>query len=203
MLPALIPTQTVSGSDGMTRDSPDSRIQWHRYVVSPPSASSTSASRTHGTHRSSPMLGSAVSSRTPKDAQPRLVIMWNGGSPATELRTEAGPSIGCPHCAVGMQSARDSEIGLPSRSTRASRMLSFVTPPDVRRSFTTPPELSCDDVSRLAHYVPGPTTLPGDSVGLRMRSVIGATALAVRHERAADFRSISTRQRTAAATMHL
>lgn len=27
MLPALIPTQTVSGSDDMIRDSPDSRIQ--------------------------------------------------------------------------------------------------------------------------------------------------------------------------------
>ena len=38
-------------------------------------------------------------------------------------RTEAGPHIGWPHCAVGMQSALESEIGLPSRSTSASRML--------------------------------------------------------------------------------
>jgi hypothetical protein len=29
---------------------------------------------------------------------------------------------------------------LPSRSTSASRMLVFVTPPDVRRSFKLPPE---------------------------------------------------------------
>src|SRR5262249_26283297 len=71
MLPALTPTQTVSGSEGSTSVSPDSRIQWHRYVASPPSTRSTSASRTHGTHRSAPMDGSAVSSRTPSDAQPR------------------------------------------------------------------------------------------------------------------------------------
>ena len=30
MLPALTPTQTVSGSDGRRSASPDSRIQWHR-----------------------------------------------------------------------------------------------------------------------------------------------------------------------------
>ena len=71
MLPALTPTQTVSGSDGRRSASPDSRIQWHRYVASPPSTSRTSASRTQGTHRSLSMLGSAVSSRTPTDFQPR------------------------------------------------------------------------------------------------------------------------------------
>src|SRR6476659_2995799 len=38
-----------------------------------------------------------------------------------------------------MHSAAESPIGLPSRSTSASRMLAFVTPPDVRRSFTMPP----------------------------------------------------------------
>ena len=70
MLPALSPTQTVSGSDGRRSASPDCRIQWHRYVASPPCTSRTSASRTQGTHRSSPMLGSAVSSRTPSDFQP-------------------------------------------------------------------------------------------------------------------------------------
>src|SRR5690349_10596220 len=67
MLPALTPTQTVLGSDGRRSASPDCRIQWHRYVASPPSTSRTSASRTQGIHRSSPMLGSAVSSSTPTD----------------------------------------------------------------------------------------------------------------------------------------
>ena len=70
MLPALSPTQTVSLSEGSRSTSPDSRIQWHRYRASPPDASSTSASRTRGTHRSSSMLGSAVSSSTPTDFQP-------------------------------------------------------------------------------------------------------------------------------------
>src|SRR5690242_9412486 len=36
-----------------------------------------------------------------------------------------------------MQSARESAIGLPNRSTSVSRMLGFVTPPEVRSSFTT------------------------------------------------------------------
>src|SRR5262245_44877807 len=38
-----------------------------------------------------------------------------------------------------MQSAVESAIGLPSRSTRASSMLWLVTPPDVRSSFKMPP----------------------------------------------------------------
>ncbi len=67
MLPALTPTQVVSGSDGRRSASPDSRIQWHRYVASPPSTSRTSASLTQGTQRSAPIVGSAVSSRRPSD----------------------------------------------------------------------------------------------------------------------------------------
>src|SRR3954463_15526767 len=39
-----------------------------------------------------------------------------------------------------MHSAVESSIGLPSRATSASRMLVFVTPPDVRRSFKLPPD---------------------------------------------------------------
>src|SRR6185436_11299715 len=70
MLPALSPTQTVSSSDGNRSDSPDCRIQWHRYKASPPEANRTSVSWTRGTQRSSSMLGSAVSSSTPKDFQP-------------------------------------------------------------------------------------------------------------------------------------
>src|SRR3954467_15070573 len=38
-----------------------------------------------------------------------------------------------------MQRALDSAIGLPSRSTRASLMLAFLIPADVRRSFMLPP----------------------------------------------------------------
>ena len=57
---------------------------------------------------------------------------------ATRPSAAAGPHTGWPHCAVGMQSAVDSAIGLPSRSTSASRMLGFVTPPDVSRNFIIP-----------------------------------------------------------------
>jgi hypothetical protein len=70
MLPALNPTQTVSRRDGKRSASRDCRIQWHRYKASPPFTSRTSVSWTKGTQRSSSMLGSAASSRTPKDFQP-------------------------------------------------------------------------------------------------------------------------------------
>src|SRR5689334_1650607 len=139
-LPALTPTQTVSGSDGSRSARPDSRIQWHRYVASPPSTRSTSAARTHGTQRSAPMEGNAVSSRTPSDAQPSpdMYCQSELGSAAMKPRTEVGPHIGWPHCAVGMQRALHSAIGLPSRSMSALRMLGFVTPPEVRRYFIIP-----------------------------------------------------------------
>ena len=52
MLPALSPTQTISSSDGKRSARPDCRIQWHRYMASPPFTSRTSASRTQGTQRS-------------------------------------------------------------------------------------------------------------------------------------------------------
>jgi hypothetical protein len=39
---------------------------------------------------------------------------------------------------VGMMSALESAIGLPGRSTRASLMLVFVMPAEVRRSFIMP-----------------------------------------------------------------
>src|SRR3954453_4471726 len=138
MLPELTPTQSVSGSDGRRAASPDCRIQWHRYVASPPSTSRTSASRTQGIQRSSPMLDSAVSSRTPTDFHPRSHI-GPGDLPEMNRQAEAGVHMGWPYSAVGMQRAPESAIGLPSRSTRASRMLGFVPPPDVRRSFMLPP----------------------------------------------------------------
>ena len=117
MLPALTPTQTVSGSDGSRSASPDCRIQWHRYVASPPSTSRTSASRTQGTHRSVPMLGSAVSSSTPTDFQPRPTMER---SPEMNRQAEAGVHMGWPYSAVGMQRALESAMGLPSSSTSAS-----------------------------------------------------------------------------------
>jgi hypothetical protein len=41
-----------------------------------------------------------------------------------------------------MHRAEESAIGLPNKSTNASRMLGFVTPPDVSRSFKIPPDSS-------------------------------------------------------------
>ena len=142
MLPALSPTQTVSSSDGSRSASPDCRIQWHRYKASPPEASRTSVSWTRGTQRSSSMLGSAVSSSTPKDFQPSSHIGQLGSCPLMNCHAfSPGPTQGCPYIAVGMQRALDSLIGLPSRSTSASWMLAFLMPADVRRSFKVPPEI--------------------------------------------------------------
>src|SRR6476646_10737626 len=135
MLPALRPTQTVSGSDGKRSASPDCRIQWHRYSASPPFTSRTSASWTQGTHRSSPRLGSAVSSSTPRDFQPSSHIGHLGSCPLMKDQALPGPAMGCPYDAVGMQRALESAIGLSSRSTSASWMLVFLMPADVRRSF--------------------------------------------------------------------
>src|SRR4051794_4680036 len=80
------------------------------------------------------MLGSAVSSSTPTDLKPRSPCL------VMKRQAEAGVHLGWPYSAVGMQSAVESSIGLPNRLTSASRMLVFVTPPDVRRSFNFPPD---------------------------------------------------------------
>src|SRR5919112_1796920 len=80
------------------------------------------------------MLGSAVSSSTPTDFQPRSTMglselpLMNRQGPAP------GPTMGCPYSAVGMHRALESAIGLPRRSTKACWMLVFLTPADVRRS---------------------------------------------------------------------
>src|SRR6476620_2027678 len=139
MLPALSPTQTVSRSDGRRSASPDSRIQRHRYRASPPATSKTSVSRTQGTQRSSSMLGSAVSSNTPRDVHPSSHMGQLGSRPLMKPHAISGLTWGCPYCAVGIQRALDSAIGLPSRSTSASWMLVFLTPAEVRTSFKTPP----------------------------------------------------------------
>src|SRR2546430_3569651 len=138
MLPALSPTQTVSRSDGRRSASPDCRIQWHRYRASPPFTSRTSVSRTHGIQRSSPMLGSAVSSSTPRDFQPSS-HMGVEDCPVMKRHAPPGLPMGCPYPAVGMQRALESAIGLPRRSTSALWMLVFLMPAEVRRSLMLPP----------------------------------------------------------------
>jgi hypothetical protein len=81
------------------------------------------------------MLGSAVSSSTPRDFQPNSHMGVSGSCPAMKFQALPGPASGCPYVAVGMQRALDSSIGLPSRSTSASRMLAFLIPAEVSRSF--------------------------------------------------------------------
>src|SRR3954449_923016 len=130
MLPALSPTHTVSRSDGSRSASPDCRIQWHRYRASPPFTNRTSVSRTQGTQRPSSMLGSAVSSSTPKDFQPSS-HMGVEDRPVMKRHAPAGLPWGCPYPAVGIQRALESAIGLPRRSTSASWMLGFLMPADV------------------------------------------------------------------------
>ncbi|SDO44414.1 hypothetical protein SAMN05421507_102548 [Lentzea jiangxiensis] len=82
------------------------------------------------------MLGRAVSSRTPSDAQPRPERCRDPASAATNPRTDPGPHSGWPHWAVGTHRAWHSEIGLRRSRTSAEWMLGFVTPPAVSRSFT-------------------------------------------------------------------
>jgi hypothetical protein len=64
-----------------------------------------------------------------------------------------GPTIGWAYAAVGMHSALESAIGLPRRPTKALRMLTFVTPADVRRSFKMPP--GSDQTERFHQCGPG------------------------------------------------
>src|SRR4051812_918643 len=86
------------------------------------------------------MLGSAVSSSTPRDFQSSSHIGVLGSRPLMNCHVFVpGPTMGCPYMAVGMQRALDSAIGLPRRSTSASWMLAFLMPADVRRSLMLPP----------------------------------------------------------------
>src|SRR6476661_838381 len=91
------------------------------------------------------MVGRAVSSRTPTDFHGSEVMASPGSPPSTNLRTDCGPHMGCPHCAVGMQSAADSEIGLSNMPTSASRMLVFLTPPEVSSNFIAGAPWHCWD----------------------------------------------------------
>src|ERR1700756_2745022 len=77
------------------------------------------------------MLGSAVSSSTPRDFQPSMHI-GSESCPVIQRHAAPGPAQGCPYAAVGMMRALDSAIGLPRRSTSALWMLGLLMPPDVR-----------------------------------------------------------------------
>ena len=102
------------------------------------------------------MLGSAVSSSTPMDFQPSSTIGVSGSCPLMKRQAAAGPAIGCPYDAVGLQRALHSAIGLPSRSSSASWMLGFLMPADVSRSFTvgklTPLIAVCNQFCDLQTY---------------------------------------------------
>ena len=87
------------------------------------------------------MLGSAVSSSTPKDFQPNSHMGQMGCRPLISRHAWPAPP-GRAYAAVGMQSALDSVIDLPSRSTSASRVLVLVMPAEVRRSLMPPEEIS-------------------------------------------------------------
>ena len=62
-----------------------------------------------------------------------------GSRPLMNRQAAAGPAMGCPYDAVGMQRASHSAIGLPSRSTSASWMLGFLMPAEVSRNLTMRP----------------------------------------------------------------
>src|SRR5579863_3556623 len=84
------------------------------------------------------MLGSAVSSSTPNDFQPNSHI-GVVARPVMNRHAAAGPPIGCPYDAVGMQRALQSSIGLPRRPTSALWMVSFLMPAEVSSNFIVPP----------------------------------------------------------------
>src|SRR5437899_8382291 len=92
-----------------------------------------------GTQSPLSMLGSAVTSSTPKDFQPNSHMGVLASRPLMNRHAAPGPAMGCPYAAVGMQRALDSAIGLPRRSTSALWMLAFLMPADVRRNRMIPP----------------------------------------------------------------
>src|SRR4029079_237601 len=102
-------------------------------------ARSTSVSRTSGFHRSSSMLGSAVSSNKPTDFQPSWVI-WHSSFPLTKPHGfTPGPTSGWPYKAVGMHSAVHSSIGLVSMPVSESWMVGLATPAAVSSRRMVPP----------------------------------------------------------------
>src|SRR5262245_2796161 len=88
------------------------------------------------------MLGSAVSSSTPSDFQPNSHMGQRGSCPLMNRQALTGPARGCAYDAVGMQSALDSAIGLPMRSTSAPWILGFLIPAEVSRNLMGAPLLA-------------------------------------------------------------
>src|SRR5271165_1989695 len=89
-----------------------------------------------GTQSVLSMLGSAVSSSTPRDFQPSSHI----GVVACPLMNRQAPAAppGLAYDAVGMQRALHSAIDLPRRSTSALWIRVFLTPAEVSRNFKMP-----------------------------------------------------------------
>src|SRR4030095_4712173 len=100
-----------------------------------------------GTQRCSQMLGSAVSSSTPTDFQPRSTIGLSEFPLMNRQGPAPGPTLGCPYCAVGMHRALESAIGFSRTSTHTWWMLAFLTPAEVRRSLKMPPDSSATERS--------------------------------------------------------
>src|SRR5215471_15050910 len=82
------------------------------------------------------MLGSAVSSSTPRDFQPSSHRGVSATPWISWYAIDAPLAKG--YAAVGMQRALESVIGLPSSSTSVLRMLVLLMPAEVRRSRMRP-----------------------------------------------------------------
>src|SRR5262245_10889598 len=103
------------------------------------------------------MLGSAVSSSTPKDFQPSSHMGQLGSRPLMNRHAWPGVTWGCPYPAVGMHRALASAIGLPRRPTSALWILVFLMPAEVRRYFMIPLLVDCSLCSRAVAPAPSNT----------------------------------------------
>ena len=105
------------------------------------------------------MLGSAVSSRTPRDFQPNP-HKGLAADPRDQPVTRRQLRLGMRMIAVGMHRALHSAMGLPNRSTSESWMLALVMPPEVRRNL-----MATHYVARLGVEIPE-TLAPGIEIEL-------------------------------------
>ena len=141
MLPALKPTQTVSGSDGQEvgeagRSHPVAQIG---------GIPAFDEQDVDLLDEGNPALIVEARERGELEHSQGLPAQSEHGCPASsgdELPGLRGP-VACPYDAVGMQSASQSPIGFPSSSSIAALMLGFLMPAEVRRNFNlseTPPK---------------------------------------------------------------
>ena len=92
MAPALTPTYTIYGrSDGLQTCEAGMLHPVGQYTRSPPQTSNASDSLTFAAHTSWSMLGSAVSSSTPTDLQPKAETWGSSVAPVIALNAFAGP----------------------------------------------------------------------------------------------------------------